>query len=157
MVGDHPLADGGVQRSSARSRWLGAHTLDPGGKSTNLDPVTIFVAILAGGSVLGVYGMLISIPVAACLKIMLSEVVVPKLQRDWEHVPRAGTAADLTRRFRGLAFLALLELLLDAVGLRADRRPDMAASCSMPRHGVIGLACPSHGFHLAHRMPMPAI
>ena len=51
-----------------------------GGKTTNLDPVTIFVAILAGGSVLGVYGMLISIPVAACIKILLAEVVVPKLQ-----------------------------------------------------------------------------
>ncbi len=50
------------------------------GKSTNLDPVTIFVAILAGGSVLGVYGMLISIPVAACLKILLSDVVLPKLR-----------------------------------------------------------------------------
>lgn len=60
------------------------------GKSTNLDPVTIFVAILAGGSVLGVYGMLISIPVAACLKIMLSEVVVPKL-REMGTRPRAGT------------------------------------------------------------------
>jgi predicted PurR-regulated permease PerM len=29
----------------------------------------VFVAILAGGSVAGVYGMLLSIPVAACLKI----------------------------------------------------------------------------------------
>ena len=60
------------------------------GKSTNLDPVTIFVAILAGGSVLGVYGMLISIPVAACLKIMLSDVVIPKL-REMGTRPRAGT------------------------------------------------------------------
>ena len=60
------------------------------GKSTNLDPVTIFVAILAGGSVLGVYGMLISIPVAACLKIMLSEVVIPKL-REMGTRPKAGT------------------------------------------------------------------
>lgn len=60
------------------------------GKSTNLDPVTIFVAILAGGSVLGVYGMLISIPVAACVKIMLSDVVIPKL-REMGTRPRAGT------------------------------------------------------------------
>ena len=59
------------------------------GKSTNLDPVTIFVAILAGGSVLGVYGMLISIPVAACVKIMLSDVVIPKL-REMGARPRAG-------------------------------------------------------------------
>ena len=60
-----------------------------GGKTTNLDPVTIFVAILAGGSVLGVYGMLISIPVAACIKILLAEVVVPKLQELGTR-PRAG-------------------------------------------------------------------
>ena len=59
------------------------------GKSTNLDPVTIFVAILAGGSVLGVYGMLISIPVAACLKILLCDVVLPKL-RELGSRPPAG-------------------------------------------------------------------
>ena len=63
------------------------------GKSTNLDPVTIFVAILAGGSVLGIYGMLISIPVAACLKILLADVVVPKL-RELGSRPRAGKAAS---------------------------------------------------------------
>ena len=39
---------------------------------------------------LGVYGMLISIPVAACLKIMLSDVVIPKL-REMGTRPRAGT------------------------------------------------------------------
>ena len=50
------------------------------GKTTDLDPVTIFVAILAGGSVLGIYGMLIAIPVAACVKILLKEVIVPKLR-----------------------------------------------------------------------------
>ena len=59
------------------------------GKSTNLDPVTIFVAILAGGSVLGIYGMLISIPVAACIKILLSDVVLPKL-REMGGRPPAG-------------------------------------------------------------------
>ncbi|MEE2908198.1 MAG: AI-2E family transporter [Planctomycetota bacterium] len=59
------------------------------GKSTNLDPITIFVAILAGGSVLGVYGMLIAIPVAACIKILLSEVVLPKL-RELGTRPAAG-------------------------------------------------------------------
>ncbi len=52
------------------------------GKATNLDPVTILVAVLAGGSVGGVYGMLLSIPVAACLKIMLTDVVMPRV-REW--------------------------------------------------------------------------
>jgi predicted PurR-regulated permease PerM len=49
------------------------------GKATNLDPVTIFVAVLAGGSVLGAYGMLLAIPVAACIKIMIQEVLLPKV------------------------------------------------------------------------------
>lgn len=49
------------------------------GKATNLDPVTIFVAVLAGGSVLGAYGMLLAIPVAACIKILIQEVLLPKI------------------------------------------------------------------------------
>lgn len=49
------------------------------GKATNLDPVTILVAVLAGGSVLGVYGMLLAIPAAACGKILLLEIVFPRI------------------------------------------------------------------------------
>jgi predicted PurR-regulated permease PerM len=52
------------------------------GKATNLDPVTIIVAVLAGGSVLGVYGMLLAIPSAACLKILTTDVLMPKV-RAW--------------------------------------------------------------------------
>jgi predicted PurR-regulated permease PerM len=59
------------------------------GKATNLDPVTILVAVLAGGSVLGIYGMLLAIPVAACGKILFVEVLLPKI-RDWTE----GRAAD---------------------------------------------------------------
>ena len=54
------------------------------GKATNLDPVTIFVAVLAGGSVLGAYGMLLAVPVAACIKITLQEIVLPNI-RAWAH------------------------------------------------------------------------
>jgi predicted PurR-regulated permease PerM len=49
------------------------------GKATNLDPVTIVVAVLAGGALLGVYGMLLAIPIAACGKILLLEVLFPKV------------------------------------------------------------------------------
>ncbi|MDP6602148.1 MAG: AI-2E family transporter [Phycisphaerales bacterium] len=59
------------------------------GKATNLDPVTIFVAVLAGGSVLGAYGMLLAIPIAACVKIMLQDEVLPNL-RAWAR----GDASD---------------------------------------------------------------
>ncbi len=61
-----------------------AYVLTPliAGKATNLDPVTILVAVLAGGSVGGVYGMILAIPVAACLKILFTDVLLPKI-RAW--------------------------------------------------------------------------
>ena len=52
------------------------------GKATNLDPVTIVVAILAGGSIAGVYGMLLAIPIAACGKIAARRMLLPRIQ-DW--------------------------------------------------------------------------
>ena len=52
------------------------------GKSTNLDPVSIVVAILAGGSLAGIYGMLLAVPAAACIKILLTEVLMPRI-REW--------------------------------------------------------------------------
>ncbi len=52
------------------------------GKATNLDPVTILVAVLAGGSIMGVYGMLLAIPVAACLKIICTDLLLPNV-RAW--------------------------------------------------------------------------
>ena len=63
-----------------------AYVLTPliAGKATNLDPVTILVAVLAGGSVWGVYGMILAIPVAACLKILFTDVLLPKV-RAWTH------------------------------------------------------------------------
>jgi len=52
------------------------------GKATDLDPVTIVVAIIAGGSVAGVYGMLLAIPAAACGKILITQVLLPRI-RAW--------------------------------------------------------------------------
>lgn len=49
------------------------------GKATNLDPVTIIVAVLAGGSLMGVYGMLLAIPLAACGKILFMQVLLPRI------------------------------------------------------------------------------
>ncbi len=59
------------------------------GKVTKLDPVTIIVAVLAGGSVLGIYGMLLAIPIAACLKILFPEVLLPRI-----HAWAKGDAED---------------------------------------------------------------
>ena len=36
-------------------------------------------AVLAGGTLAGIYGMLLAVPAAACVKIILSEVVMPRI------------------------------------------------------------------------------
>ena len=60
------------------------------GRATDLGPVSIFVAVLAGAARAGVYGMLLSIPVAACLKIYGREVIMPRVKA-WS----SGEADDL--------------------------------------------------------------
>lgn len=69
--------------------YMGAQILDDyvlspaiQGKNTNMDTPTIVFASLAGGALAGVYGLLIAIPVAACIKILFLEVLVPRI-RDW--------------------------------------------------------------------------
>jgi predicted PurR-regulated permease PerM len=66
------------------------------GKATNLGPVSIFVAVLAGASVAGLYGMLLAIPAAACAKILIRETVMPALKR-WTD----GKSADFLPLDRG--------------------------------------------------------
>lgn len=50
------------------------------GKATNLDALTVLLVVLAGGSVAGLLGLLLAIPVAACVKILWSEVVGPRVR-----------------------------------------------------------------------------
>lgn len=52
------------------------------GKATELHPVLIMLAVLAGGSLAGLYGMLLAVPVAACLKILMVAEIMPRL-RAW--------------------------------------------------------------------------
>jgi predicted PurR-regulated permease PerM len=52
------------------------------GRSTNMDTPTILFASLAGGALFGVFGLLIAIPIAACIKILIIEVVWPRF-REW--------------------------------------------------------------------------
>ncbi len=59
------------------------------GKTTDLDPVSIVVAVLAGGTLGGLYGMLLAVPAAACVKILLRELLMPRI-RAWA----AGRARD---------------------------------------------------------------
>lgn len=52
------------------------------GKSTNMDTPSILFASIAGGALAGLYGLLLAIPVAACLKILMREVFWPRF-RQW--------------------------------------------------------------------------
>lgn len=60
------------------------------GRSTGMDTPTILFASLAGGALAGFYGLLLAVPVAACLKILLQEIFLPRL-RAWV----AGRAEDV--------------------------------------------------------------
>ncbi|WP_432799438.1 AI-2E family transporter [Poriferisphaera sp. WC338] len=55
------------------------------GKATNLDPLTVMIVVLLGAAILGILGMLIAIPVAACIKILSSEFLLPKLRSLAKH------------------------------------------------------------------------
>lgn len=50
------------------------------GDATGMDTPTILFASLAGGILAGFYGLLIAIPVAACVKILLREIVWPQIK-----------------------------------------------------------------------------
>lgn len=52
------------------------------GEATGMDSPTILFASIAGGLLAGFYGLLIAIPVAACVKILLREVFWPQF-RAW--------------------------------------------------------------------------
>jgi len=59
------------------------------GKETGMDTPSILFASIAGGSIAGIYGLLIAIPAAACLKILISDWIWPRF-RAWVK----GRAAD---------------------------------------------------------------
>jgi len=58
------------------------------GKTTDMDTPTILFASIAGGVLAGIYGLLLAIPVAACLKILLREVFWPEF-RAWAQGERS--------------------------------------------------------------------
>ena len=88
----HPRSHTNIlPKQLSRVQLIEGYVLTPmiAGKATNLDPVTILVVVLAGGSIMGIYGMLLAIPVAACLKILCTDVLLPKV-----HAWTAGEAED---------------------------------------------------------------
>ena len=52
------------------------------GQATDLHPLAIMVAVIGAGSFLGLYGMLLAVPVVACARILGEEVLLPRL-RAW--------------------------------------------------------------------------
>lgn len=68
--------------------YMGAQLLDGWviepivqGQATDLDPLTVLVAVLVGGTLAGVVGLLLAIPVTACAKILAQELVIPRLKQ----------------------------------------------------------------------------
>jgi predicted PurR-regulated permease PerM len=50
------------------------------GNATRLHPLAIMVAVIAGGSLAGIYGMLLAVPAAACLRILAEEEILPRIR-----------------------------------------------------------------------------
>ncbi len=50
------------------------------GKATDLDPLTVLLAVLIGGALAGLIGLIMAIPVTACVKILSEQVILPKLR-----------------------------------------------------------------------------
>lgn len=46
----------------------------------NLSPVTVIIAILIGGSVGGIAGLLLALPIASAVKILFNELAMPRLE-----------------------------------------------------------------------------
>ncbi len=50
-------------------------------QSMEMNAVTVLIVIFIGGALGGFYGLLLAIPLAACIKILLQELVLPQLER----------------------------------------------------------------------------
>lgn len=51
-------------------------------RSVDLSAATVLIVVFVGGAAAGVSGLVLAVPVAACLKILLREVALPRL-REW--------------------------------------------------------------------------
>jgi len=51
------------------------------GNQTHMSAATILLVVFIGGHIGGVSGLLFSIPIAACLKILFDEIVLPRFRR----------------------------------------------------------------------------
>jgi predicted PurR-regulated permease PerM len=56
-------------------------------QSMEMSAVTVLIVVFIGGAVGGFYGLLLAIPLAACIKILLQELVLPQLERKASALP----------------------------------------------------------------------
>lgn len=50
-------------------------------QSMEMNAVTVLIVVFIGGALGGFYGLLLAIPLAACIKILVQELVLPRLER----------------------------------------------------------------------------
>lgn len=60
------------------------------GKATGMDALTVLLVVLAGGALLGILGVVLAVPIAACIKILSQELLLPKLRAFAEDPPDLG-------------------------------------------------------------------
>ncbi|MEP7152128.1 MAG: AI-2E family transporter [Nitrospira sp.] len=56
-------------------------------QSMEMNAVTVLIVVFIGGALGGFYGLLLAIPVAACLKILVQELLIPRLTRNAAETP----------------------------------------------------------------------
>ena len=49
--------------------------------STNLSPVSVLIVVFIGGAIGGLYGLILAVPAAACLKIFAVRILLPRLEQ----------------------------------------------------------------------------
>ncbi len=57
------------------------------GKATGMDALTVLLVVLAGGALLGILGVVLAVPIAACIKILSQELLLPRLRAFAEDPP----------------------------------------------------------------------
>lgn len=78
-----PLRVGFVVMGFAIVQWLEGMVITPFvmGREVEMHPVTLIVALLIGGQMFGLFGVLIAVPLACILKILAREFVLPELRQ----------------------------------------------------------------------------
>src|SRR5690606_20141079 len=73
--------------------WIQSHSVD-------LSAVTVLIVVFVGGAVAGVSGLVLAVPVAACVKILFREVILPRW-REWAERYRPPPPSPRRRRGAG--------------------------------------------------------